>query len=117
VSAPEGLGRTLTTIAAPLGLLWLSQVVVTRAAWAGVAALVAHFWHHVPKAQLRNMSDLLEVSQAAVVVVALDGTAGLAALLPDDPRTISSAQITWNFEAEYLAAVEGFGIEEPAISR
>src|SRR6476469_3652600 len=48
----------LVVLAAPLGILFLVPVVVTRTAWAGVGAIVAHLWHDVPKGDLRHMSDL-----------------------------------------------------------
>jgi hypothetical protein len=66
------LGGALIVVAAPLGMLYLVPVVATKTAWAGVGAIVAHFWNNVPKAELRHMTDLLEATQAALVVVAVD---------------------------------------------
>jgi hypothetical protein len=69
---PALLGAALTAVAAPLGIQLLGPLLATRGASAGIAALVALFWHHIPKDRLHRMSDLLEAHQSALVVVALD---------------------------------------------
>jgi hypothetical protein len=42
----------------------------THTDWTRVSVIAGHFWHDIPRAQLRRMSDLLEAGQAALVVVA-----------------------------------------------
>lgn len=45
---------------------------VDAAVLAGAGGVVGHYWHNIPKNDLREMSDLLESGQAALVVVAVD---------------------------------------------
>ena len=66
------LGSALTVVAAPVGIRFLVPVVGTGPELGGVGALAGHFWNNVPKHGLRRMSELLEVGQAAVIVVADD---------------------------------------------
>ena len=100
------LGGALTVLAAPLGILYLGQVVASEIAWAGVAAIVAHFWNNVPKAELRQMSDLLETTQAVLVVVALDHDhAEIKGLLTNASTAILSDVASADLEAEYSHAI------------
>jgi hypothetical protein len=66
------LGAALVVLAAPLGLRFLSSVVVNRATWVVVAQLATHFWLNVPRSELHSMGVLLEARQAALVVVSVD---------------------------------------------
>ena len=59
-------------MAAPLAIVALSGVAAQGATWPGIGGVVGYFWDHVPKGQLRRMSDLLELGQAALVIVAVD---------------------------------------------
>jgi uncharacterized membrane protein len=70
------LGGVLTVLAPPVGLLFLVRFVGSLAVLAGVAALAGRFWNDVPQDDLRRMTEVLESSQAALVVVASnrDGT-------------------------------------------
>ena len=68
------LGSALVVVAAPVGIQFLVAVVDTGADLGGVGAIAGHFWNHVPKDQLRRMSELLETGQSALVVVAADQT-------------------------------------------
>jgi uncharacterized membrane protein len=79
------LGGAITVIAPPLGIAFLAPVLPTRAAWAAVGAIVAHFWHHIPRDTLRRLSDLLESGQAALVVVAVNHTGDQVAALLTQP--------------------------------
>ena len=47
-------------------------VVQTRSVLGGVGAIADRFWNNLSKDQLRRMSELMEASQAALVVVAAD---------------------------------------------
>jgi len=69
------LGAAMTVLAAPLGILFLAPHIGTVAAWTGIAATMGQLWHHIPKQHLRQMSDLLEAGQAALVVVGVDSAA------------------------------------------
>jgi hypothetical protein len=65
------LGGALTTVAAPLGVAYLASGLSSSADWAGAAAIVSRFWNHIPRDELRTMSNLLEAGQAGLVVVAI----------------------------------------------
>jgi hypothetical protein len=87
------MGAALATVAAPLGIRFLTPRVATPADWAGIAALVAVFWYDVPKDRLHKMSELLEAHQAALFVVAVDAAGlGVSPLLLD--RSISTLVVT-----------------------
>jgi hypothetical protein len=64
------LGGPLTVIATPLGIQYLVTLMTSANEWASVSVVVGRFWHDIPREQLRQMSDLLEARQAALVVVA-----------------------------------------------
>jgi hypothetical protein len=66
------LGSALIVVAPPLGIAFLAPVLAAGAKWGGVCAMVGHFWHNIPKADLRKMTDLLEDGQAAILVVVVD---------------------------------------------
>ena len=66
------VGGALAIIAAPLAIVALSGVAAQGATWPGIGGVVGFFWDNVPKSQLRRMSDLLELGQAALVIVAVD---------------------------------------------
>jgi Protein of unknown function (DUF1269) len=101
------LGGALMVIAAPLGIAFLTPVVPTGAAWAGVGAIVDHFWHYIPRDALRRMSDLLESGQAALVVVAVNHLGvEVAALLSQSTNKISTDCIRADLEATLAATRE-----------
>jgi hypothetical protein len=101
------LGAVLVVLAAPVGIAFLVSVVATGSAWAGVAVLVGHIWHDIPKSELRRMSDLLEAGQAALVAVAVNRAA-------DDVRAGLSAAtiavvtdgVTVDLEADVALAID-----------
>ena len=68
------LGAALVVLAAPLGLRFLSSVILTQETWVAVTHVAAHFWQNVPRSQLHRMGDLLEARQAGIVVAAVDHT-------------------------------------------
>jgi hypothetical protein len=103
-------GAAITAISAPLGIRLLVPIVPAPAAWTGVAALVAHFWHDIPKHQLRRMSDLIEACQAAVVVVALDHAEDdVLNRLGDSAITLCAACTSADFEAAFSDDVRDTG--------
>jgi hypothetical protein len=100
------LGSALTVVAAPVGIMFLARVVVTAAEWLGVSAIVGHFWHNIPKDQLRQMSDLLEAGQAAVLVVAVNlACDDIAARLPHATECIVADGSCADFVDEFSRAV------------
>jgi hypothetical protein len=101
------LGGAITVIAAPPGIAFLALVVPTRAAWAGVAAIVGHFWHYIPRDTLRRMSDLLESGQAALIVVAVNHVGvEVAALLSRPTNTIITDCTRADLEANLAAPTD-----------
>jgi len=66
------VGGLIGILAPPLGLAWLGGAAVDGAVLAGVGGVAGHYWHNIPKAELKEMSDLLESGEAALVVVAVD---------------------------------------------
>ena len=101
------LGGALVILAAPLGILFLVPVVATRTAWAGVGAIVACLWNDVPKGDLRHMSDLVETTQAALVVVGVDRTGDELAPLLAHARTAVVADLPpVDLDADWSKAIE-----------
>jgi hypothetical protein len=100
------LGAALVVVAAPLGICVLVPVVPSSKDWDAVAALVAHFWQDIPKAQLRGMSDLLEAHQAAVLLVAVDGADDqVGVLLGNAQPGVVIARASGDFEGDYARVV------------
>jgi len=100
------LGGALVVLAAPVGIVFLVPALATKAAWAGVGAIVAHFWNNVPKGDLRHMTDLLETAQAVLVVVAIgQARHEIERLLANASTTIVSDAATADLETEFAEAV------------
>jgi uncharacterized membrane protein len=101
------LGGALIVIAAPVGIRFLVPLVATAAAWAGVGAIVGHFWQNTPKEQLRQMSELLEAGQAALVVVAVDHDGQeVRAALSNASRRLVTDSTSADFEADFTSAID-----------
>lgn len=101
------LGAVLVVLAAPLGIVFLVPLLATGSAWAGVAALVGHIWHDIPKSELRRMSDLLEAGQAALVAVAVDrATDDVRAALSGATVTLVTDAVTVDLEADVALAID-----------
>jgi len=66
------LGAALTVVFAPLGVVFLAPLAVHSAVWAGAGGLVGHFWHNIPKDDVRKMSDVLEAGNFGLFVVAVN---------------------------------------------
>jgi hypothetical protein len=99
-------GAAITAINAPLGIRLLVPLVPELDVWSGIAALVAHFWHNIPKDQLHALTDLLEARQAAVVVVALDDADdAIVRRLEASAGTMRTVRTSADFEADYTAAI------------
>jgi hypothetical protein len=100
------LGDALSVVAAPLGIRFLVAVVDTGADLGGVGAIAGHFWNYVPKDQLRRMSELLEASQAALVVVAADQTDETLAMTLAGADVKVVATTSADFDHEYASGIE-----------
>lgn len=66
------LGGALAVISAPLGIVFLGPLATTTALWAGAGGLVGHFWHNIPKDEVRRMDDILHAGQYGLVIVAVN---------------------------------------------
>jgi hypothetical protein len=102
---PAILGGALVVVAAPLGILFLVPAVASTTAWAGVGAIVAHFWNNLPKAELRHMTDLLETAPAVLVVVAIDQARENIEPLLTNASTAVVSDVSADLEAEFAEAV------------
>jgi hypothetical protein len=101
------LGAALVVLAAPVGITFLLPVAASGSAWAGVAALVGHLWHDIPKSELRRMSDMLEAGQAALVAVAVDCAADdVRAALTGATIAIVTDVVAADFEADIALAID-----------
>jgi hypothetical protein len=108
------LGAALVVLAAPVGIAFLVPVAATGNAWAGVAALVGHLWHDIPKSQLRRMSDLLEAGQAALVAVAVDSAADdVRAALAGATIAVVTDGVTADLEADIALAIDEANADPP----
>ena len=101
------LGAVLVVLAAPVGISFLVPMAATGSAWAGVAALVGHVWHDIPKSELRRMSDLLEAGQAALVAVAVDRDADdVRAALTGATIAVVTDSVTADLETDVAWAID-----------
>lgn len=66
------LGAAATVVFAPLGIVFMGQIVANTAVLAGAGGLAGHFWHNIPKDEVRKMSDLLDAGEVGVVIVAVN---------------------------------------------
>jgi len=99
------LGGALITVAAPIGVSYLASGLSSSAEWAGAAAIVGRFWHHIPRDKLRSMSNLLEAGQAGVVVVAIaHDSAHVMACLSGATSTVASESIPLDLAADFARA-------------
>jgi hypothetical protein len=81
------LGAALIVIAPPLGVAFLSAGGRSVAERPALGMMVGHFWHNVAKADLRRMSDLLEATQAALVMVSIGRAAQDIVILASSAST------------------------------
>ena len=110
------LGAALVVLAAPVGIAFLVPLAATWSACrAGVAALVGHIWHDIPKSELRRMSDLLEVRLGGLLVaVAVDEEAdGIRAALTGATIALVTNGVTADLEALHRGAGHRRGERQP----
>jgi uncharacterized membrane protein len=104
------LGAALAVVAAPLGIVLLGPLVANTAVYAGAGGLAGHFWHNIPKDEVRKMSDLLEAGEFGLVVVAVNpkGT-DVGALLTNavDKVVVDNVEDTDGELAAAFESVEG----------
>jgi hypothetical protein len=100
------LGSALTVVAAPVGILFLVDVVDSRDVLGGVGAIAGHLWNNVPKHQLRQMSELLETGQAALVVVAADQTDATIREVLASADTVVVGTTSADFEHDFAGGIE-----------
>jgi uncharacterized membrane protein len=66
------LGAVSTVVFAPLGIVFLGPLITNTAVYAGAGGLVGHFWHNIPKDEVRKMGELLETGDYGIIVVAVN---------------------------------------------
>ena len=107
------LGGPLTVIATPLGIQFLVSLMTSATDWAGVGVIASHFWHDIPREQLRQMSDLLEAGQAAIVVVAVEHDRdAIGALLMHAGIKVVTDSIWADIESDVSSAIRETGAFE-----
>jgi uncharacterized membrane protein len=98
------VGGALVVLAPPLGAIALAG---TGAEAAGAGAIIGHFWHNIPKDDLRRMSDMLEAGEAGLVVVAVDHTGeDIGALLSNATNKVVVDTTRADFEAAFSEAIK-----------
>ena len=102
------LGAALLVIAPPLGVAFLSAGGCPVAERPAVGAMVGHLWHNVAKADLRTMSDRLEATQAALVIVSIGRAARDIAIM------VSSASMAIVTESDVPDAALPTSVDAPA---
>jgi hypothetical protein len=101
------LGGPLTVIATPVGIRFLVSMMTGTAGWAGVGVVADHVWHDIPRQQLRQMSDLLEAAQSALVVVAVDRDGdAISALLTEARVKVITDSIWADLDLECACAID-----------
>jgi hypothetical protein len=100
------LGGPLTVIATPVGIRYLVSMLTSATSWAGVGVVADHIWHDIPREQLRQMSDLLEAGQSALVVVAVERDRdAIGALLTEASVKVVTDSIWADLESECARAI------------
>lgn len=91
------LGGALTVVCPPAG------IAVAAGAGAGIGAWIGHFWHTIPKADIRELGDLLDDGESAIFVVAVNRKqVDLAPLLlhPVKSKVVQTKAGDWEAVAE-----------------
>jgi hypothetical protein len=100
------LGSAITVVAVPVGITFLASGLASGAEWAGAAGILGHFWHEVPRDQLRTMSNLLEARQTGLIVVAVDHRAEhITPILSNATTKIVSDCLPADLEADFAKAI------------
>lgn len=112
------LGAALVILAPPVGVSMLGAATVTAGGLAGAGALVGHYWHNIPKAELRELGDLLEGTEAALVAIAVDKQeAEIDKTLAKAEKKVLKKLEKGDLEAAYDAAVAGVTKAEMVAAR
>ena len=112
------VGGLIGILVPPLGFAWLAGAALDGVVLAGVGGVVGHYWHNIPKADLQEMSDLLDAGEAALVVVAVDKVQEeVEAVVVHAVRKVSKKLDKGDIEGAYdeaaKAAAEVYAITEP----
>jgi len=109
-------GGLVGVLVPPLGALWVAGaagagmtagIVVDGSVLAGLGGAMGYFWHNIPRKDLREMGDLLEAGQAALVVVAVDRElADIENVITHAVRKISRKVLKGDIEAAYDEAIK-----------
>ena len=91
------LGAALTVVAPPVG----ASVLASAGAVGGAGALVGHFHHNIPKADVDAIADLLESGQSGLVIVAVNNSgADIQPLLKNADKTVVTNTTWGDLDAE-----------------
>jgi len=99
----------LAPVAAPVAIVTSAGVGggATAAGLAGAGGIAGHFWHNIPKAKVREMSDLLETGESGLIIVAVNKMGSdISPLLVHAEKTIVDDTTKADLEAVYDGAVQ-----------
>jgi uncharacterized membrane protein len=85
------LGAALTVVAPPVG----ASVLASAGAVGGAGALVGHFHHNIPKADVDAIADLLQSGQSALIIVAVNRTGADIKPFLTHAEKVVVANTTW----------------------
>ena len=105
------IGGALFVIAPPLAPAALGLGGGASAAGlAGAGGIAGHFWHNIPKATLREMTDTLEAGDSGLVIVAVNpGGSDLKSMLPGAQNLVVDATTKGDLEGAYDDAIKKAG--------
>ena len=110
------IGALLAVIAPPLGLVVMTGSIVGGIAagavgeggvMAGIGGVIGHYWHNIPKEDLRELGDALEAGEASLVVVAVDKKeAEVEAIIEKADKKVVKKVANGDVEGAYNEAVK-----------
>jgi uncharacterized membrane protein len=101
------VGAFLAVLVPPVGFTLLSSAVV-GGTMAGAGGLVGHFWHNIPKKDLRELADALDDGTAALVAVGVDKQQEeIDKVLTHAAKRVDKKLDKGDLEGAYEAAVAG----------
>ena len=112
------LGAALVVLVPPVGVSMLGAAAVTSGGLAGAGALVGHYWHNIPKAELRELGDMLDGTEAGLVAIAVDKQeAEIDKTLAKAEKKVFKKLEKGELEAAYEEAVAGVTKAEEVAAR
>lgn len=83
------LGAALVVVAPPVG------AAILAGGAAGAGALVGHFWHNIPKADVEAAGALLEAGESGLIIVAVNKTGTDITPMLGGAEKVQVSETTW----------------------